>query len=215
MPMEDKYNEYPSNIVAKRKGVISKVIAKKGKAMVEKGQIVKVNDVLISGIVDSEITEEKGLVTAEGEILAYTTYSDTVESAIVIKEKRETGNKHTRRGIKVKKKRIKFFASDIPFKDYIEEIEERSIIGLNNIDIPFKWVEYVYKEVEVEEVKRDIDALKKSSQLKAIENINKELSEESEIISKNAVFTIEDNILKTKVIIETMEDIGKVKIIKK
>ena len=215
MPMEDKYNQYPSNVVAKRKGVISKIIAKEGKTVVQKGQIVKANDLLISGIVDSEITEEKSLVAAEGEVLAYTTYSDTVESPIIIKEKRETGNKYTQRGIKLKKKRIKFFGSDIPFKDYIEVIEEKSIIDLNNIDIPIKWVEYIYKEVEIEEVKREIDALKKASQLEAIENINKELSEESEIISKNAVFTIEDNILTTKVIIETIEDIGKIKIIKK
>ncbi|OLS03375.1 sporulation protein YqfD [Tissierella creatinophila] len=215
MPMEDNYNQYPSNIVAKRKGVIFKVIAKKGKAIAQKGQIVKENDLLISGTVDSEITEETGLVSAKGEVLAYTTYSDTVESPIIIKEKRETGNKFTQRGIKLKKKRVKFFSSDIPYKDYIQEIEEKSILGLNNIDIPVKWVEYIYKEVEVEEVKRDVDALKKSSQIKAIENINKELAKKSEIISKNAVFTIKDNILTTKVIIETIEDIGKVKIIKK
>lgn len=215
IPLEDKYNDYPSNIVAKRKGVISKIITKKGKPVVEKGQIVKENELLITGLVDSEITEEKDLVPAEGEVLAYTTYSHTVESEIIIKEKRETGNRHTQRGIKLSKKRMKFLARDIPYKDYIEEIEEKNIINFKGTNIPVKWVEYIYKEVEVEEVKRDIDALKKSSQIEAIENINNKLSDKSEITSKNVVFTVEDNILKTKVIIETLEDIGKIQIIKK
>lgn len=214
VPIEDKYNNYPNNIIAKRKGVISKVIAKKGKSAVQKGQVVKKGDILISGLVDSEITEEEKLVSAEGEVLAYTTYSETIETPIIIREKRETGNKYIQRGIKFKKRGVKFFAGDIPYEEYIDEIVEKKIINFKGIDIPITWVKYIYKEAEVEEIKRNVDALKKTSQLEAIENINKKLSKKSEIISKNLVFDIEDNILITKVIIEVMEDIGKLQIIK-
>lgn len=215
IPIVDEYNEYPSNIIAKRKGVISKIITKKGKAIAQKGEIVKKGDLLISGTVDSEITEEKALIPAEGEVLAYVTYSHTIESPIVMKEKRETGNKYTQRGIKLKNKGIKFFAGDVPYKDYTEEVVEKNLVNIKNIKTPIKWVEYIYKEVELEEVKQNVDGLKKSSQLKAIEAINKQLQNKSEIVSKDVIFTIEDNVLTTKVIIETIEDIGKAQIIKK
>lgn len=214
MPIVDKYNDYPSNIVAKRKGVISNIITKKGKAIAQKGQIVKKDDLLISGTIDSEITEEEAILSAEGEVLAYVTYSHTVESPIIIEEKRETGNKHIQRGINLKNKGIKFFAGDIPYEDYTEEVIEKDIVNFKNIKTPIKWVEYIYKEVELEEVKQNVDGLKKSAQLEAIEAINKQLENKSEIISKDVIFTIEENILTTKVIIETIEDIGKVQIIK-
>ncbi|MGO1470451.1 MAG: sporulation protein YqfD, partial [Tissierella sp.] len=184
------------------------------KAIAQKGQIVKKDDLLISGTIDSEITEEEAILSAEGEVLAYVTYSHTVESPIIIEEKRETGNKHIQRGINLKNKGIKFFAGDIPYEDYTEEVIEKDIVNFKNIKTPIKWVEYIYKEVELEEVKQNVDGLKKSAQLEAIEAINKQLENKSEIISKDVIFTIEENILTTKVIIETIEDIGKVQIIK-
>ncbi|WP_410960539.1 sporulation protein YqfD, partial [Salmonella sp. SKLX063344] len=54
---------------------------------------------------------------------------------------------------------------------------------------------------------------KKSAQLKAIEEINKELPNDSEIISKDAIYSVEDNILKAKITMEVIEDIGKIQTI--
>ena len=115
----------------------------------------------------------------------------------------------------INEKGIRFLSGEIPYENYVEEIVEKDIINLNwlNIDLPFKVVNYLYREVEVEEVKQDIDFLKASTKIEATKEINKELSETSEIISRNAIYTIDGNVLRTKVTIETIEDIGKVKII--
>ena len=81
------------------------------------------------------------------------------------------------------------------------------------IDIPIKTVNYTFREVELKEIRRDIDFLKKTSQLKGIKEINKQLSDEVEILSKNAIYTIDGNILRTQIVIETIEDISKKQII--
>ena len=49
IPPEEIDKSYPANIVAKKKGVIVKVVPKNGKAVVEKGQVVSEGSILISG----------------------------------------------------------------------------------------------------------------------------------------------------------------------
>ncbi|NLN14924.1 MAG: sporulation protein YqfD [Tissierellia bacterium] len=206
-------SSYPCNIVARKKGVVVKVIAKNGEALVEKGEIVEENDVLISGVIESENSDEIYLVHAEGQVLAQTRYSHMVETPIVKLEKVETGNVYKQRGIIINGKGIRFLSGEIPFENYIEEVEEKSIFNFLGFEFPIKFVNYIYREVEVKEIKQDIDFLKQASKLEATEEINKQLHKSCEIISRNAIYTIDGNILRTKVTIETIEDIGKIQII--
>ena len=122
---------------------------------------------------------------------------------------------YKQRGLKFKDKGIRFLSGDIPYENYTEEITERDLLDFkwNKLKIPFKLVNYTFREVEVKEVKRDIDFLKKSSQLKAIKEINEQLSDNVEVVSKEALYTIKGNILKTQIVIETIEDISKIQII--
>ena len=206
-------SSYPCNIVARKKGVVVKVIAKNGEALVEKGEIVEENDVLISGVIESENSDEIYLVHAEGQVLAQTRYSHMVETPIVKLEKVETGNVYKQRGIIINGKGIRFLSGEIPFENYIEEVEEKSIFNFLGFEFHIKFVNYIYREVEVKEIKQDIDFLKQASKLEATEEINKQLHKSCEIISRNAIYTIDGNILRTKVTIETIEDIGKIQII--
>ncbi len=156
------------------------------------------------------------LVHAEGEVLARTRYTSIIEEPIVKTDKIETGRTYRQRGgLKFKDKGIRFLSGDIPYENYIEEIIEKDIVNFKwaKIDIPIKIVNYTFREVELKEIRRDIDFLKKTSQLKGIKEINKQLSDEVEILSKNAIYTIDGNILRTQIVIETIEDISKKQII--
>ena len=203
------------NLVAKRKGVIVKIIGRNGKNMVEKNDVVEEGELLISGIIQNELTEDTMLVHAEGDVLALTRYSSTIESAIVKKEEKETGKVYKERGLRIKDKGIKFMEGEIPFSNYKENIIEKSIINLEKykFDFPVKVITYEYKEVEVKEVKHNLDFLKETSHMKAIKEINKELPKEGEIQSKNVIHEIIDNTLVTNVIVEVIEDIGRTQII--
>lgn len=214
IPPEKTDKSYPANLIAKKKGVILKVIARNGRALVKTGQIVNEGDVLISGIIDT-LNSDTYLVHAEGEVLAQTRYTAINEMPIIRLDKKETGKVYKQKGIKIKDRGIKLMKGQIPFSDYIEEVNEKKLINLKwpDLNIPIWIINYEYREVEIKEVKQTEEFVKTASQLKAIEEINLQLPSEAEIIEKNVIHTIEDNILRTQVIIETIEDISKIKLI--
>lgn len=212
IPPEVVDRNYPANVVAAKKGVIEKVIALNGDAVVKEGQIVKENQVLISGSMKSTNTEELYLVHAEGEVLARTFYEKTVEEPILKRIEKETGKIFSQKGLKFGSRGIRYI-KDIPFASYKEYIDETSILGWMGIDFPVKIISYEYREIQLQEIKQNLESVKKSNELKAIELINKEFSDGVEIISRNTSHVTENNILKTTVVIETIEDIAKKQII--
>ena len=215
LPPEKVDKSYPCDIVAKKKGVIIKIIPKNGKAIVEKGAVVNEGDMLITGMLINEGRDEHILVHAEGEVLALTRYSSIVKEPIIKNEEKYTGKIYKQKGIKIKNKGITFIKGDIPFSNYREFVIEKSLINLDkyNIDFPIKIIEYEYKEVETKEIKQNIDFIKKSNQIEATQEINKLLPEGVQIQSKNIRHQIDENTLTTQVIIETIEDIGRIRII--
>ncbi|NLL81549.1 MAG: sporulation protein YqfD [Tissierellia bacterium] len=198
---------YPANIIAAKKGLVEKVVARNGDALVEAGEIVREGQVLISGAMltnESEIY----LVHAEGEILARTRYESEVIEPIVKKIERETGNIFKQKGLKINNRGVRFI-KDIPFTDYKEYIREEKLFDFDIIDIPINIITYEYREIEIEEIKQNIDTLKNSNQLKAIEEINLQIKEGAEIVARDIKHEINGNNLITNVVIETIEEIGK------
>lgn len=213
LPPKKIDKDTPCNIVAKKKGVIEKVIAKNGKGIVSEGEVVKKGQILITGVIEDELLENNILVHSEGEALARTRYSHKKEELIEKTIKEETGNIYTIKEIKFGKKGIKLSKTDIPFKEYIEEVNEEPFIEKFGDDFPVKVVTYKYIEVEKKKVKHNIDSLKKSTQVLAVQEINKKLPKDAKIISKDVIYLEEENKLITEVIIEVIEDIGEKQII--
>lgn len=197
----------PCNIVADKKGVIVKAIARNGKTMVRKGDIVEKGQILITGIIESENEEDYILVHSEGEVLAQTRYSIKIEEPIIKKIEEETGETVEFKEIKVGKKGFQFFKDDIPFEHYKEEIKEIQLFN-NRIDLPIKIFIHEYKEVELTEIKQNIDFLKKSTHIKGVEQLNKEIPKDAKIQSKDVKYYMEEGILSTYIVIEVIEDIG-------
>lgn len=202
---------YPANIIARKKGVITKIIARNGDAVVKVGQIVKEGQLLISGVVENKDATFH-LVHADGEIYARTRYEATIEEPIIKKVEKETGEIFKQRGLKINNSGIKFI-KDIPFTNYKEYIEESKLINWDAIDFPIKLITYEYREIEIKEIKQEIEFIKKSNQLKGIEMINKQLYKGAEIATKEVNHIIEGNTLRTTLVVETIEEITKKQII--
>lgn len=197
----------PCHIIATKKGVIVKAIAKNGKAIVRKGDVVKKGQILITGSISDEYSEEQILVHAEGEVLAKTVYNYRLDEPIVKTIKEETGRVYERRELKVGQKGIQFSKGEIPYKDYIEEVKEVKLFDMD-IDLPIKILVHQFKEVEKKELKQNIDFLKQSTHIKAVEELNKQLPENVQIESKDVKYYVKDGILSTYVTLEVIEDIG-------
>lgn len=212
LPPEKVHMDTPCNIVAAKKGVIVKAIARNGKAVVRKGDVVKKGQILITGLISDEYSEEQILVHADGEILAKTVYNYRIDEPIVKTTKEETGRVYERRELKIGQKGVQFFKGEIPYADYIEEVKEVKIFNLD-MDLPIKILVHQFKEVEKKEVKQNIDFLKQYTHIKAIEELNKQLPQDAQIESKDVKYYIKDEILSTYVTLEVIEDIGEKRII--
>ncbi len=202
----------PCHIVASKKGVITKAIVKNGKTMVRKGDVVKKGQILISGIIVDENTEDNILVHAEGEVLAKTRYFYRVDEPLMKVVEEETGEKMEIHEIKFGKKGIQFFKEDIPYEHYVKNTKEIKPFS-GRFNLPFKLFVYEYMEVERKEVKQNIEFLKKSSYIKAIEELNKQIPREAEIQFKDVIYDVKNGILSTYVVVEVVEDIGQKQII--
>lgn len=209
LPPEQIDAKTPCNIVAKKKGIIEKIIAKNGKKIVGEGDIVEKGQILITGIIQDEMFDENLLIHAEGEAYAITRYAHTIEESITKEVKEETGQIFKNKEIKIGEKSIKFSKGEIPFRDYI--VIERKKDLLKNI--PIKLLIYEYREVEISKIKQNVDSLKIKTQVLGIQEINKILPENSKILSKNVTHSIQGNNLVTVVILEVLEDIGEKQII--
>lgn len=203
----------PCNIVADKKAIIEKIVAKNGTALVEKGDIVKKGQILISGEIKNDLEENILLVHSEGDIFARTYYMKAVKEPIIKIEKEKTGNIYYSREIKIGDKSIHLKKNDIPFKDYVEEMKDEGnkVTSLIPIDV----ITHEYKEVINKEIKQNVDSLKKIMSVKITKDIMKELKEDAKVESKDIEHTVDENYLITRVRVEVIEKIGVKKYINK
>jgi len=103
----NKQDNTPCDIVAKKSGVITKISASSGEVIVKKDQYVKKGDILISGSIhknDNIVANVK----AEGNVYAETWYTVSVELPYHYYEKYKTNNSKKSIGIKFLNKSIRF-----------------------------------------------------------------------------------------------------------
>lgn len=200
--------KYNCHIVASKKAVIEKITAKNGKSIVEKGDIVKEGQILISGIINEENLENPYLVHSEGEVFGKTWYNKVLKEPIVKEIKEETGETFTTKEVKLGNKGIHLINGEIPFSNYIEEVQSKKLFSWKEFSLPFEIIEHKYKEVKIQKVTRNIDSLKKISSYEGVKQLMEELPEGAQVISKDVSYTIDGNNLITTVTVEVIEEIG-------
>jgi similar to stage IV sporulation protein len=185
------------NIIAKKDGIIEKVIPRSGEALVGKGDIVKKGDVLIAG----------GNVVAKGEVWARTFYEIKESIEYIDKNKIKTGKSK-------KTYKIKFFDKNfhikrnIPYKNY--DIKKRNLkIEYKSFKFPVELEINTFYEVNIKDNKKDAYKLKNVVRQKAFKKIDYLLPVQARIIDKKEDYKIKGNMLEFTLTIQTLEDIGK------
>lgn len=208
---EKVHKDTPCNIVAKKNGIIEKVVAKNGDAMVKKGDIVKANQVLISGKIKREDGPTR-FVHSFGEVHARTYYEKFQRMSIFKTKKIKTGRKFTKRIFKIGETSFTISKGKVPFDKYIVEVENKSLTKWRNIKIPVEIVIEQYFEVIEEKKKVPEEVIKKSLKDFLLVNVIKDIPVEGKIIKKSIDYKKEGNIIKGHLIVEVLESIGMEKI---
>lgn len=209
----DIKSNVPCNIVADKKAIIQKVIAKNGKALVKNGDIVKKGQILISGKIEDERLEEPLLVHSNGEVMGKTNYTNIMKEPIEKIIKEETGKSHVVRELKLGSKSISVAEGSIPFKYYVEKVNRNALIDNSIISLPFELVTHKYCEVTHKSIKQDVDSLKEILRVRGIKDLMDKIPKDAKVVSKHVSYKIDDKYITAIIHVEVIEHIGIKKII--
>ena len=186
------------NIIAKKNGIVEEVIVRSGKTLVESGNVVREGDVLINGANTKSLPE-----------IWATIYYDVETSTScqeIIKEKTgKSKNVYT----------FMFYDSTktirkkIDYDTYIIENKEYKI-SIGDYTFPLKINVSTFYETKEHKIDLDKNKLKEELQQEAIKEIEYLLPVSARNISSKGKYTVEDNMLKYKVTVKSLENIGKV-----
>ena len=172
-----------SNIVAKKAGTITQIIAQNGTAQVKIGDQVEAEQVLIQGTMEGKYTGTR-YVHSLGEVKAIVQYTKT--DKIYLKEEKnvETGNKETKYRINFNKIQINFYKTLSKFKIYDTIEEEKKFKVFSNLYLPISVTKITNTELENNSKEYTIEEATEKGTKQIEEQIETEIEEKQNILRK-------------------------------
>lgn len=199
----------PSNIIAAKDGVITKILVLSGQNMVEVGDTVAQNQVIVSGQLFNEETRTHMQVRSFGIVEAKVWYEGYGEALPRETEYKETGKSTQVKYLNVFGRRIRISKKNIPYEHYITQ-ETTEYVNIRTSRIPVGLVTMTYHEVKAEQTRYSANEMERLARDRAVENAQNKVPEGVEIVNKSVnIIERSGTIVRVKVILETIEEIGK------
>ena len=138
------------NIIASKSGIITKIIAQNGTAVVNVGDEVDEGDILIAGYMEGKYTDKR-YVHSFGEVQAKVKYHKSEKIYLKQEKLRDTGDEEKRFQIKFNNFQINFYKTLSKFKIYDTIYTEKKLKIFSNFYLPISIVEITNKEQIKEE----------------------------------------------------------------
>jgi len=204
----------PYSLIAEKDAVIPSIVTRSGTPVVQAGDIVKVGDILVSGIVPTknEFDEELAVhyVNADADIFAQTTY--TYEDRIPMKYQKKvyTGKETKSFSVSFLQQKYSFFKRRPKYEQYEQEENITQLKIAESFYLPlcigtseyreYEYIDSVYSKEEA----RNIAELKYNEFLSGLEQKG------VQIIEKNGTIQFDDSWCYVNAAIISIEKIGKV-----
>lgn len=195
------------NIVAKKAGTITQIIAQNGTALVKVGDQVEQGQVLIQGTMEGKYTGIR-YVHSLGEVKAVVQYAKTEQISLKEEQKIKTGKKEEKYRIKFNKFQINFYKTLSKFKIYDTIEEEKKFRIFSNLYLPISVTKITNEELEEFSKEYTIEEATQKATLSLEEQIEAEIEEKQNILGKNANVTQTEEYLEVSVTYEVIENIG-------
>ncbi len=181
VPMDNTINvSKPCNIVAYKDAIITDIIINKGSRVVNIGDEIKKNDILITGVVNiyNEYDEliETNYTNATGTILGIVKYDYKDEFLLEMPQKRYTGATHTSYNVNIFKNFFNIKLSKIKFTNFDTLSQENNLKLFDNLYLPFGIQKNTHMEYTIDTVKLSDNEAKEIAEtrlIKYIENLKK------------------------------------------
>ncbi|HWR42669.1 sporulation protein YqfD [Sporomusa sp.] len=220
MPKQE--NKAPAHIVATKDGVITEIIALAGQPAVKKGDTVKKGDLLVKGFTPEPtstaaegqpmvINVPRELIRAKGIIKAWVWYESYAEAELKKTTVTRTGNRQAEVALKIGDSELSFNTTpDQPFQEFESEIIHKQLPLWRNSEFTVESTIKLYYEVNSNLTVKSFEEARDEAHAKAIQVVQNIIPETAQILSRNyeILKTPEENIVRVKVNVETIEDIG-------
>lgn len=226
LPAADE--DTPSNILAAKAGLVKEVLVLSGQAVVREGDTVLPGQLLITGEIwpqtplegqqgeDGSILDlQPRYVRARGIVRARVWYEEYGELPLHEERRELTGREERRTAVRLLGREWVISGPWKPsFKDFDSEVESQRQLGWRNLVAPVEIVTTTYREAKtVLERHSRTEALQMAEE-RAVANLEEKLPEGVAVLNRRVEVirtgTTED-LVRVKVVVETLEDIGKEK----
>ena len=200
-------NEY-CNVVAAERGVITKVTADTGTAVVKVGDIVEKGDVLIGGYMQGKYTDTR-YVHAKGEVKAKVWYTKKISSGFTREISEETGVVESRYSININNFKINLYKT-LPNFENCDTINETNKIKLfSNFYLPIEITKTTFIEKKETKITYGIQELKEILIKELEEQFSEDGTNKLNIVNKVVnVFQKENGELELEMTYEAEINIG-------
>jgi similar to stage IV sporulation protein len=171
------------DIVAKKSGTITQIIAQNGTAQVKVGDQVQEGQILIQGIMEGKYTGIR-YVHSLGEAKAIVQYTKTAQYPLKEEQKIKTGNKENKYGIKINNFQINFYKTLSKFKIYDTIEEEKKFKIFSNLYLPISVIKLTNEELENFSKEYTIEEITEKGTKQLEEKIEAEIEEKENILRK-------------------------------
>jgi similar to stage IV sporulation protein len=220
MPKQE--TKAPAHIVAMKDGVITEIIALAGQPAVKKGDTVKKGDLLVKGFMIEPtpaaaegqpliIDVPRELIRAKGIIKAWVWYESYAEAELKKTTVTRTGNRQAEVTLKIGSSELTFNATpNRPFQEFESEIIHKQLPLWRNSEFTVESTIKLYYEINSDVTVKSFSEARDEAHAKAIQVVQNIIPESAQILSRNyeVLKTPEENIVRVKVNVETIEDIG-------
>lgn len=195
------------NIVAKKSGTITKIIAQNGTAQVKIGDEVEEGQILIQGTMEGKYTGTR-YVHSLGEVEAIVKYSKTKRIYLKTVEKVTTGEKETKYRIKINNFQINFYKTISKFNFYDTIETEKKFKIFSNLYLPISIIKITNQELQEIQKEYTVEEATEIGTKELEQEIEQEIGVGKNILGKNAEVTETEEYIEVSVTYEVIENIG-------
>lgn len=200
-------DDKPCDIIAKRDGIIVKIVSAKGDVVAAEGDPVRKGQVLVTGTIVRPNLENR-YVHASAVVQARTWYEQSAAVPFQSLEKVRTGKKCSKIYIKLGSKKIQIKNCNIPYKSYDKIEKSTKLIDTDSFQLPMDIVIEEYYETTSKVRAITPEEAKKEASDRVEKSIMDSIPPDARILSKKISVSEKDNVAFATGLIETIEDIG-------
>lgn len=204
---EDEFKNIPCNIVSTKNGIVSKINALEGTPVVAEGDIVNSGDILIKGVMSSELAGDR-LVNAKGSVTLKTCYTDKIKIPYERDIVSKTGRTQSDYVLYLKNYKINLSNSGTKFEKYDTITVENSLSLFGVFKTPITLAKTVYREIDVDTIKYTQSQAMLIATNEIENSIKSRLSENIEVIDKKIKTYANDDAITVELTLECIEETG-------